>query len=375
MVGLNEPGPVPGPIDDVEDLGPFDRLGSWAGVLARLMDGESLSSTEAATVMGEILNGQATPAQIGGLLVALRVKGESVEEMTGLVRAMVDHAVPLELVGDPVDLVGTGGDRLHSINVTTLAACIVAGAGAKVCKHGNRAASSSVGTADVLEALGAVVDLGPEGVLRCVEEAGFGFCFAPRFHAGFRHAAPVRRELGVATVFNFLGPLAHPGRPVRQVVGVSDPVMAPKMAGVLAANGSRRAMVVFADDGLDELSTTGPSTVIELTADGNGRAEIREWRLDPTSLGFPLCGMADLRGGDAAFNAAAIHRVLDGARGPHRDIGVLNAAAGLVVAGVAQDLADGVARATDAVDGGAAAAALEGLVATSTSVASPGREA
>lgn len=339
----------------------FEALGSWPGILGRLVAGGSLSADEAECVLGEVLSGAATPAQVAAVAVALRVKGESIEEMTGLVRAMLDHAEPLVIDGDLVDVVGTGGDRLASINVSTLAALIAAGAGARVCKHGNRAASSSVGTADVLEALGVVVDLGPAGVTRCVEEAGMGFCFAPRFHPALRHAGPVRRELGIPTVFNFLGPLANPARVRRQLVGVNDPAMASKMAGVLGTNGSLRAMVVHADDGLDELSVTSPSTVLDLVGDG-ADYEVRTWRLDPDALGCGPATLADLRGGNAAFNAAVIRRVLEGERSPRRDIGVLNAAAALVIAGLAAGLEEGVEVAATAVDTGKALAVLEALV-------------
>ena len=240
-----------------------------------------------------------------------------------------------------VDLVGTGGDRLASINVTTLAAFIVAGCGVPVCKHGNRAASSSVGTADVLEALGVAIEIGPEGVARCVAEAGMGFCFAQRFHPAMRFVGPVRKELGVPTVFNFLGPLTNPARIRHQLVGVSDAGMGPIMAGVFGATGSRRTMIVHADDGLDELSVTSPSTVLEVRGDGAGEFEVREWRVDPATLGFAPATMDDLRGGDAAFNAGVIRTVLEGERGPRRDIGVLNAAAALVVAGRVDDLEAG----------------------------------
>jgi anthranilate phosphoribosyltransferase len=274
---------------------------------------------------------------------------------------MLAHALPLTIDGDLLDLVGTGGDRLGSINVTTLAAFIAAGAGARVCKHGNRAATSSVGTADVLEALGVVADLGPAGVASCVAEAGMGFCFAPRFHPGFRFVGPVRRQLGVPTVFNFLGPLANPAGARYQLVGVSDPAMAEKMAGVLGSNGSRRAMVMHADDGLDELSVTSPSTIIELTGDGTDY-EVRTWRLDPADLGLARATLSDLSGGDASFNASAIRAVLGGTPGAHRDIGVLNAAAALVVAGRADDIASGMVQANDSLDSGAAARVLEKMV-------------
>ena len=352
----------------------FDELGGWPGVLGRLAGGESLSADEAACVLDEVLSGEATPAQIAALLVGLRAKGESIEEMAGFVRAMLSHAEPLPLPGDladVVDVVGTGGDRLRSINVSTIAAFVVAGAGVRVCKHGNRAASSSVGTADVLEALGIVVDLDAPGVARCLQEVGMGFCFAQRFHPTMRYVAAVRRELGVPTIFNFLGPLANPARALRQLVGVSDPTMAPKMAAVLGGNGSRRAMIVYADDGLDELSVTSASTVLDLSGDGEGAFDVRTYRLDPADLGFATATMEDLRGGDAAFNASVIRAVLDGERSPRRDIGVLNAAAALVVAGRAGDLAAGVDLACASIDDGRALAVLEALGRTSRESAQP----
>src|SRR5271155_819425 len=337
-------------------------LGGWPGVLGRLLVAESLDADEAECVLGEVLEGRATPAQLAAFAVGLRAKGETVEEMEGLVRGILAHAEPLPIDGDLVDVVGSGGDRLRSINVSTLAACVAAGAGARVCKHGGRAASSAVGTADVLEALGVVVDLGAAGVTRCVEEVGMGFCFAPRFHPALRHAAPVRRELGVPTVFNFLGPLANPARAQYQLVGVSDPSMASKMAGVLGANGSRRAMVVYADDGLDELSVSSQSTVLDLEGDGSGEFEVRTWRLDPAALGFRGGTLADLVGGDAPFNASVIRSVLEGEQGPRRDIGVLNAAAALVVCGLAQDMDHGARLAESSIDDGKASDVLDGLI-------------
>ncbi len=322
-------------------------------------------------MLGEVLSGEATPAQIAGLAVALRAKGESVEEMTGFVRAMVAHAVPLTLPEgtEVVDTCGTGGDRLRSINVSTIAALVVAATGAKVCKHGGRASSSAVGAADVLEALGVVADLGPVGVARCIDEVGMGFCFAPRFHPAMRFAGPVRKELGVPTVFNFLGPLANPARARFQVVGVSDSAMAEKMLGVLAANGAERAMIVHGDDGLDELSTTGPSTVHELrrnqTASGT-EYEMTLFRVHPEELGFAPATLDDLRGGDASVNAEAIRRVVAGDASPHRDIAVLNAAASLVTVGVVADFPAGVALACEVIDDGRAASVLEALVRVTT---------
>jgi len=347
--------------------GVFDALGGWPGVLGRLVAGNDLSAAEAAATLGEVLSGAATPAQIAAFITALRIKGETVEEMTGLVQSMLAHAEPLPVPRheNVVDTCGTGGDRSRSINVSTIAALVVAGAGARVCKHGGRAASSATGSADVLEALGVVIDLGPDGVARCIEEVGIGFCFAPRFHPAMRFAIPVRRELGVATVFNFLGPLANPARAGLQVVGVSDPAMADKMLGVLVANGSQRAMVVHGADGLDELSTTGLSTVLDVGAD----AEVRRYTVDPADLGFAPASLESLRGGDAAANAVVVRRVLAGKKGPHRDIGVLNAAAGLVVAGLSADLAAGVELAGAVIDGGAAQHVLDNLVRTSQEAA------
>ena len=342
---------------------------TWPEVLGRLTRRESLSATEAEETLKIVLSGEATPAQVGAFLALLHAKGETAEEVTGLARAMIDAAVPCPLgdtqAGAAVDLVGTGGDRLASINVTTLAAFITAGCGVPVCKHGNRAASSSVGTADVLEALGVAIEVGPEGVARCVAEAGMGFCFAQRFHPAMRFVGPVRKELGVPTVFNFLGPLINPARTRRQLVGVSDPAMAPIMAGVFGATGSRHALIVRADDGLDELSVTSPSNVLEVRGDGTGEFVVTEWRVDPGALGLAPATMADLRGGNAAFNAGVIRSVLEGERGARRDIGVLNAAAALIVAGRTDDLESGLVLAAESVDSGQAVGVLDALIATS----------
>ena len=342
---------------------------TWPEVLARLSRRESLSAAEAEDTLRNVVTGEATPAQVGAFLALLHAKGETAEEVTGLARAMVEAAVPCPLADQDadaaVDLVGTGGDRLSSINVTTLAAFITAGCGVPVCKHGNRAASSSVGTADVLESLGVAIELGPEGVARCVREAGMGFCFAQRFHPAMRFVGPVRKDLGVPTVFNFLGPLINPARTRRQLVGVSDPAMAPIMAGVFGATGSRHALIVHADDGLDELSVTSPSQVLEVRGDGTGDFEVTGWRVDPREFGLAPATMADLRGGDAAFNAAVIRSVLEGERGARRDIGVLNAAAALVAAGRVDDVQSGLALATESIDGGKAVGVLDALIATS----------
>src|SRR5690606_34812502 len=241
--------------------------------------------------MAEILDGAASPAQIAAFMVAIRMKGETVDELVGLTEAMHAAAtsVPLTDRDAVLDIVGTGGDRAHTINVSTLSALVVAGAGGRVCKHGNRAASSSCGTADVLEALGVAIELGPEGVAACVDEAGIGFCFAPRYHPAMRHAGPPRRDLGIPTAFNILGPMSNPGRVRRYLLGVADGRMSHRMAEVLRANGTTRAFIVHGGDGLDELTTTGPSTVVELR-DG----EIREWALDPRDLGLAPAQAADL---------------------------------------------------------------------------------
>ncbi len=342
---------------------------SWPEILTRLSRRQPLTAAEAEETLGVVLTGEATPAQVGAFLALLHAKGETPEEVTGLARAMMGAAVPCPLDevddGVVVDLVGTGGDRLSSINVTTLAAFITAGSGVRVCKHGNRAASSSVGTADVLEALGVAIEIGPVGVARCVAEAGMGFCFAQRFHPALRFVGPVRKELGVPTVFNFLGPLANPARVRYQLVGVSDPAMAPIMAGVFGATGSRRALIVHADDGLDELSVTSPADVLEVRGDGAGAYEVTGWRVDPSTLGLATATLDDLRGGDAAFNAGVIRAVLEGEVGARRDIGLLNAAAALLVAGRVEDLEAGLEVARGSIDSGRALGVLDALVATS----------
>jgi anthranilate phosphoribosyltransferase len=335
---------------------------SWPEVLGRLVRREDLSPGEAESALSTILRGEATDAQIAGFAVALRSKGETIDELAALVRTMLCFAERVDVADlDPViDTCGTGGDRAGTVNVSTMAALIAVGAGARVAKHGNRAASSQCGSADVLEALGVVVDLGSDGVARCVREAGIGFCFAPRFHPALRFAGPPRRELGVPTTFNFLGPLANPAGVRRQAIGVSDPAMAERIIGTLAELGAVHALVFFGHDGLDELTTTTTSTVFELR---EGTISSRE--VDPTALGLATAERAELAGGDAAGNAQAVHRVLAGQHGPVRDIAALNAATGLVVAGIADDLGDGLERAFVAIDEGHAGAALEALVRTS----------
>jgi anthranilate phosphoribosyltransferase len=349
----------------------LDAVGGWPAILGKILSGQDLTSNEAAAALDEVLEGAATPAQIGALVAGLRAKGESVEEMTGLVRSMRAHAEHIDVGVEVVDTCGTGGDRSGTINVSTLSALVVAGAGAVVCKHGGRAASSLAGSADVLEALGVVVDLGPDGVRRCIEEAGIGFCFAPRFHPAMRHAAPVRRELGVPTVFNFIGPLVNPAGATRQLVGVSDPVMAIKMLHVLETFGSVHAMVVFGHDGLDELTTTAPSTLIESVREPDGTCRRRRVEIDAGSLGLRRAVLRELKGGDAAHNAQLGLRLLEGEPGPMRDLVCLNAAAGLIVAGLADDLSDGLEIAFATVDDGNALSSLERLASVSMAASQP----
>ncbi len=345
----------------------LDEQGGWAGIFRRLTRGEHLDEVVAQAAMTEILSGEATAAQIAGFLIGLRTKGETAEELVGLLSAMraASETVPLDAAGlGLIDTCGTGGDNSGSINVSTAAALVAVGAGARVCKHGNRSASSQCGSADVLEALGAVIDLGPAGVARCVTETGFGFCLAPRFHPAMRHAGPPRRELAVATVFNFLGPLANPAAVKRQLVGVSDRSMAGTMLEVLAATGSQRAMIVHGHDGLDELSTTGPTDVWELRS-----GDAFHHTVVPAELGLAPATHDDLVGGDAAVNAECLRRVLGGQAGPHRDIVMLNAAAALVVADVCETLGDGLAAAASSIDGGRARQVLEEFAAVSNDAA------
>ena len=348
--------------------GAFDRSGGWAAVLATLFRREELSPEQATATFGEILAGRASPAQIGAFVAALRVKGETVAELTGFVAAMRRFGEGVSVGDGTIDTCGTGGDRSGTINVSTLAALVATGAGATVLKHGGRAASSRAGSADVLEALGVAVDLGAEGVELCLRTTHVGFCLATRFHPAMRHAGPVRRELGVATVFNVLGPLDNPGRVTRQVIGVGDPAMAERMVGVLEATGAVHAIVCYGHDGLDELSTVTTSTAIELVAGADGTRR-RTVVVDPRALGIAPADPAELRGGDAVENAARARAILAGERGAQRDLVALNAAAALVVSGIVEDLAGGLEAAYASIDTGAAATALDGLVAISGAAA------
>jgi anthranilate phosphoribosyltransferase len=325
-----------------------------------LLDRNHLTATQARSAMTTILSGDATPAQLIGFVVALRAKGESVDELAGLLDAVLAHAAIVPLSEDlrqrSVDIVGTGGDQSHSINVSTMAAIVTAAAGVPVCKHGARGASSKCGTADVLEELGVAIELTPEGVRHCIDTAGMGFCFAPAFHPAFRFAAPSRREIGIPTVFNLLGPMANPGRVRRQVIGVANEAFAERMIETLRTHGSIHAWVVHGG-GLDELTTTGTSQVIELR-----QGEIDHFTVDPAALGLARARYEDLSGGEPAENADVVRRVLGGEPGPHRDIVVLNAGAGLVVGGTADTLQDGVDLAARTIDEGAAVETLRKLI-------------
>ena len=313
--------------------------------------------------MGEIMRGEATPAQIGGFLVALRLKGETVDEIAGCAEAMREHVLPVEPSRpDLVDTAGTGGDGAHTLNISTAAALVAAAAGAGVAKHGNRAVSSASGSADVLEALGFELELPPARIARSIDELGFGFMFAPTHHPAMRHAAPVRRELATRTIFNVLGPLTNPARARAQIVGVYAPELVPTIAGVLASLGAHRAFVVHGAGGIDELSPAGTNLVCEVAG-----GEVHRREIDPAELGIERCRDEDLRGGSPADNAAMIRAVFAGERGPRRDAILLNAAGAVAAAGHAQDLGEGLEVARATVDSGAAAARLDELVAFSRS--------
>ena len=321
--------------------------------LAKLVKCESLTEDEAASAFEEIMRGDATPVQIAGFLVALRMKGESVDEITGFARAARAVATPIQIDGALLDTCGTGGDGLATFNISTLSAIVASASGARVAKHGNRAASSMCGSADVLEELGVKIDLGPEGVARCVEEAGIGFLFAPVFHPSFRFAGVPRRELGMRTVFNALGPLCNPAGAKYQALGVADGSTAGKMAEVLMRLGVERAIVFHASDGMDELSVSSPSHVIEI--DG----ERKEYELDPLELGLQRAPVEAMRGGGPEENARIAREVLQGGKGPRRDAVLLNAAAALRAADLADSWKDGLGLAAEAIDSGRAGEVLQ----------------
>ncbi len=334
--------------------------------LTKLLDGEDLSRADAREVMNEIMLGEATPGQIGGFLVALRLKGETADEIAGCAEAMREHALPVRPQRtDLVDTAGTGGDGGKTFNISTAAALVAAAAGAGVAKHGNRSISSQSGSADVLEALGFELELLPEAVARSIDQLGFGFMFAPTHHPAMRHAAPVRRELAARTVFNVLGPLTNPAGARAQVVGVYSPELVETIAHVLARLGAHRAFVVHGAFGIDELSPAGPNLVCEVV-----EGSVSERTIDPEELGIPRCAPEELRGGTAEENAASIRRVFEGgAGGGRRSAILLNAAGAIAAGGHAKDLKEGLGLAQEALDSGAAAERLDALIAFSQEAA------
>jgi anthranilate phosphoribosyltransferase len=364
---------------------------SWPALIRALIGRRALTAEQTAWAMNEIMEGAASPAQIAGFGVALRAKGETAAEMSGLAASMLAHATPISIAGPVTDLVGTGGDGLFTVNVSTMATMVAASAGVPMVKHGNRAASSACGSADVLEALGIVIDLPAAATEALFAEVGIAFLFAALYHPAFRHTGPVRRELGVPTAFNYLGPLTNPARPTSLAVGIADPLMGPVLAGVYAERGES-ALVFHGDGGLDELSTTGPSTVW-VACDGG----VTETSFDPAALGLPRASVSDLRGGDPAVNAAVVRAVLAGQAGPVRDIVLLNAAAAITAArlgaagsgpgsgsgsgeagvtcadsdSLTKALGDGLARAAAAVDSGATADLLDRWTQVSNRLSTP----
>ncbi|MCC7031737.1 MAG: anthranilate phosphoribosyltransferase [Acidobacteria bacterium] len=330
-------------------------------LIERLRRHEDLTEAQASAAMHLIMRGEAAPAQIAGLLVGLAMKGERPAELVGLASTMREHAVPLPRRAGPVfDTCGTGGDRSGTFNISTAAALVVASCGVRVAKHGNRSVSSLCGSADVLQALGVEVQMSPEGAARALDEAGIGFLFAPTFHPAMRHAAQARRDLGIRTAFNLLGPLTNPARPARQVVGVPRPELTELLARTLLALGAERAWVVHGADGLDELSTTGHTKVSEVRG-----GAVHTFYVHPADFGLPKAAAGALAGGDAATNAGIIRRVLAGEAGPARDVVLLNAGAALMLAGEADSVREGIARAADALDAGRAGRTLERLAAAS----------
>jgi anthranilate phosphoribosyltransferase len=329
-------------------------------LIAKVAAGAELSRSEAFEAFEAVLSGDVTPAQIGGFLMALRVRGEAVEEITGAVAAMRARMLRVKAPAGAVDIVGTGGDGAGSYNISTLAALIVAACGVPVAKHGNRAASSKSGSSDALTALGVKIGLPAEGVERCIAEAGVGFMMAPTHHAAMRHVGAARVELGARTIFNLLGPLSNPAGVKRQVIGVFSAAWLEPMAEVLRNHGAERVWLCHGGDGLDEITTTTNTEIVELR-DG----EIAGFSVAPEDVGLRRAASSELKGGDPAHNAAALREVLDGARNAYRDIALFNAAAALVVAGAARNLAEGVERGARAIDDGAAAATLAKLIAVS----------
>ena len=334
----------------------------WPGVLGKLAVGSDLSRSEARAALDEIMSGEATPAQTSAFIISLRIKGETTEEMAGLVETMRAVAVSVS-IGEPVvDTAGTGGDRSGTFNISTTAALIAAGAGAKVAKHGNRSASSQCGSADVLEALGVGIESAPEHTAEMVRKAGFGFFFAPRYHPAMKYVAPIRQQLGIPTVFNFLGPLTNPAGATRQLIGVYDGGMADRMIGVLSRLGTERALVLHADNGLDEVSVSGPTRGFELS-----EGKVSPVVFAPEDFGLAPSDVSALAGGDAQTNAMILRSVLAGETGPRRDAAVANAAVTLMVAGLAETSAEGARLAARSIDSGAAEGVLDRVIEMSKS--------
>ncbi len=334
--------------------------------ITAVFSGQSLNMDDATSVMQEIMEGEATPAQLGSFLTALSLKGETPEEIAGMATVMRDKALPVEVSGMLLDTCGTGGDGKNTFNISTASAFVAAGAGVKVAKHGNRAASSACGSADVLEALGVKIDLPPEGVARCIEEMGMGFMFAPVFHPAMRHAAPVRREIGIRTVFNVLGPLTNPARAQTQLLGVAQAALGERMAQVLRLLGIHHAIIIHGEDGLDELTLSSDSFGWELV---NG--EIQDWTLTVEETGLPSATLEDITGGDKDANAATMRAVFSGQVGPIRDVVLLNSGAALVAADRAATITEGIAQAAEVIDSGAALAKVDALVHLSQQLAPP----
>jgi len=337
---------------------PNDTL---SAALTKLTSGQDLSEEEAHAVLLEVMSGRVSETQTAALLSALRVKGETTAEIVGIARAMTELMEKVEVDADVIlDTCGTGGDGAHTFNISTAAALIAAGAGVTVAKHGNRSATSRCGSADVLEALGVAIDIAPAQVSQCIAEVGIGFMFAPRHHLAMKHVAPVRRELGMATIFNVIGPLTNPAGARHQLIGVADARYVERLAQAIRTMGTARNLLVHSDDGLDEITTTGPTQIVEVFA---GQGFDRRYTVTPEQFGLRRAHLDELRGGDAAENAAFLRAVLDGVEGPRLDIALLNAGAALYIAAAAASIAEGVERARAAVRSGAARAKLDALIA------------
>ncbi len=354
--------------------GEFADVETVSQAINRVASGDSLTEDTAYRMMDAIMSGDATPSQISALIVGMRMKGETVDEIVGFARAMREHATPVRpSVKGYIDIVGTGGDGLHTFNISTTTTFVVAGAGVPVAKHGNRAVSSSAGAADVLEALGIDISLAPSDIARCIDEIGVGFMFAQSLHASMRHAGPTRREIGIRTVFNILGPLTNPAGAKRELLGVYDARLAPVLAEVAGRLGAERVLAVHGHPGMDEVSASGPTTIAEYDAESG--EQVRVYEIVPEQLGIARGTLADVAGGDGAENAVILRRVLDGEHGPRRDVVLMNSAAALLAAGAVADLAEGVAKARESIDSGRAAAALEALVALSQKLGEAARAA